>query len=234
MRRLTAAGVLLGLVLSLTGCGDSDEATGGPHRVTTAESEVLATTRFRNFDAGTRTISTEINVDGQLVNLSGWVDYADGIGYGIVTGETTPTTLLRWKHSTVAIQTTFETVAPLPMPTTGWEARALDPSLSVLDATLKVILELGDDRPENPLLLRQQGATWLRTDTVADTPVTVYAAPASTEVSDGAVDPDASDLRVWVDDTGLMLRAEVRTTEGGSFAPVDFGDADGAEIGSWR
>ena len=42
------------------------------------------------------------------------------------------------------------------------------------------------------------------------------------------VDPDAASVRYWVDDDGLLLRAEVRLGE--SWATVDFGDAEGATV----
>ena len=73
------------------------------------------------------------------------------------------------------------------------------------------MLDLGSDRPENPLLLQQDGAQWLRSDSVDGAPVDVFTATA-----DG-------NARYWVDHDGLMQRAEVLV--GGDWDTVDLGDA---------
>ena len=113
----------------------------------------------------------------------------------------------------------------------AWISHPLDASTSRLDALLITLSGLGSDRPDNPVLLAQSGAMWLRTDTVDGTPVTVFAAPPS----DKPVDPstttitaESSPLRLWVNSAGLMLRAEVRI--GGDWNTAEFPDASAPSL----
>ena len=107
----------------------------------------------------------------------------------------------------------------------AWVSHPLDAASSRLDALLITLGGLGSDRPDNPVLLQQAGAMWLRTDTVDGTPVTVFAAPPSDKPLDGTtkVTADTSPLRLWVDAVALLRRAEVRL--GSDWVTADFPDA---------
>ena len=74
-------------------------------------------------------------------------------------------------------------------------------------AALAFIAELGATRPENPLLLEQGGALWLRDDSVGGTPVTVFAGPPGLGAGVGASSPQGAQARVryWVDLFGHQL-----------------------------
>ncbi|WP_162794475.1 hypothetical protein [Nocardioides houyundeii] len=229
--------VLALLVLGAAGCRDGAESTGDaprapePRPVTAGEAQVLATTMFRNYDAGSRSLRTTVPVGEQRVRLQGWVDYRTHTGYALATGADFAPQLVRWNLRQVGLTPApagTTDAPPLPMPKVGWQTRPVDTARSVLDAVLVVIAGLAQDRPENPLLLAQNGALWLGGDELNGDEVTGYAAPPSDEQAEGPVDSDDSGLRLWVDDTGLAHRAQVRT--GDDWAQVDLGDADGVSL----
>ena len=204
--------------------------------MTTEEAQLLAVVRFNNFDTGTRPFSTSITEKGADLALQGWIDYAGHVGYAQVTGSFTPQALL-WNGATVGVHDSAPDAAgnpslPIKDPTsTDWVSHPLDGSTSRLDSLLLVLGGLGSDRPENPLLLQQTGALWLRVDTVDGTPVTVFASPPSDKppgAGDPAITADTSPLRLWVNAAGLLRRAEIRL--GSQWQTVDFPDAPGPAL----
>ncbi|MDH2413346.1 hypothetical protein [Nocardioides sp. CER19] len=202
-----------------------------PRPVSAEQAQVLATTLFRNYDAGSRSLETTVAVDTQKVRLKGWIDYRTHTGYALATGVGFAPQLLRWNLRQVGLtpaSTQTADTAPLPMPGVHWQTRSMAPSGSVLDTVLLVIAGLAQDRPENPLLLEQGGALWLGEDEVAGHELMGYAAPPSEKRAEGPVDSDASGLRLWVDKTGLARRVQIRTGE--DWATVDLGDADGVSL----
>ncbi len=233
--RLRAAGALaLAAALLLGAC--SSPAPSGPRLVTTEEAQLLAVLRFKNFDAGTRSVTSSFVDAGTDLDLTGWFDYASDTGYGELDALGTPNSLILWNSTAIAAHDPSGG-AVLPPPdadpllTAAWRTAVLSPRESTLHSLVAVIESLGSDRPENPLLLQQGGALWLRTDVIDDTAVTVFAGPTSTDgaaSTSTAIDPDASNLHYWVNKDGLLLRLEVRL--GSTWVTVDFGDADGVSI----
>ncbi len=153
--------------------------------------------------------------------MRGWVDYVAQLGYASVEGEFGTEAML-WTDSslgTIPHPTDSDGYPSFPIPSLDeplWQIQELDASSSALGALVATISALGSDRPDNPLLLQQSGALWLREDDIDGTPVTVFAAPASDvplEEGVDAVDPDASNLRLWVDSTGLLRRAEIALSD---------------------
>lgn len=223
------AALLLAAVL--TGCTGTDQPASEPtaRPVTSEEAQLLAITRFTNFDAGSRPFSTALDVSGVETSMTGWVDYVSELGYASVTGSFGAEALVWTDGSLGAIprEPDADGYPVLPIPPTsdpGWQIQQLDPSASPLDALLAAISALGSDRPDNPLLVQQSGALWLREDEVDGTDVTVFAAPPSDAPVEGeAPTEDTSSLRLWVADDGLLLRAEVRLND--SWTTVDFPDA---------
>ena len=147
--------------------------------------------------------------------MHGWVDYVAQLGYASVTGD----------FGTEAVLWTDSSVGSIPRPADAdgypqfpipalddaeWQIQELDAAASALGALVATISALGSDRPDNPLLVQQSGALWLRADEIGGTAVTVFAAPPTDEpVEAGSVDPDAATLRLWIDSQGLLRRAEV-------------------------
>ena len=187
------------------GAGDAapaaEESAARP--VTVAESERLASVRFRNFDAGSRKVTARYTDQGHEVTLEGWYDYTTHTGYGLVSADGVPSDRVAWDGRVLATTTGDRLGEPVTS-LDGWQAGTLDPRSSPLAIVLTVLAGLGSDRPENPLLIRQGGALWLREDTAGEQKVTVFAGP-----TDGA-EPDAAGLRYWVDQSGLAHRVDVR------------------------
>lgn len=229
--RTLVIGLLAGL-LALTACaaGEPDSAEPTPRPVTTAESQLLAITRFLNFDAGSRAFSTTVRTSGTDVALTGWIDFVAQAGYAQARTDSGDDALL-WTPTTAGIipqppdAAGYPTLPIPPFDDAAWTSRALDAEASALDALLLTIGSLGSDRPDNPLLVQQTGAMWLRDDDIDGTPVAVFAAPPSDEPMDADDPPitaDTSPLRLWLDSDGLMRRAEVRLSDG--WVTVDMPD----------
>ena len=171
--RASVIGCLVAIVLALSACTSSPDPSApdaSARPVTTEEAQLLAVTRFNNYDAGTRPFSTTLTEQGAELTVTGWIDYVAHVGYASVTGAFDPQAMV-WSDTTVGIipQTPDEDGNPiLPMPAADaeWQSRPLDPTTSRLDAMLAVLSSLGSDRPDNPLLVQQTGALWLRDDTV--------------------------------------------------------------------
>lgn len=236
MRRALRA--LLAVVLSVTmaACAAPLADPEAVRPVSTEESQLLAIARFNNFDAGSRPFSTSIQESGAELHLQGWVDFSSQLGFAATTGDF-PTQAMLWTSSEIGILPAQPDAAGnpvLPMPGLDDPAvslDAMDAATSRLDALLAVISGLGSDRPDNPLLLQQAGALWLRADMIGDVPVTVFASPPSDNPRDASsppLDADTSPLRLWVDAQGMLLRAEVRI--GQDWTIVEFPDEDGQPL----
>jgi len=227
-RSLIAVIATLALITGLTACADASPEEARP--VTTEESQLLAITRFASFDAGSRGFAASVREEGTDLALQGWVDFHSQLGYASVTGDFAPQALL-WTGNTVGIIPVTPDLSgnpPLPIPAlddANWTSRPGDPTSSRLDSVLAVIAGLGADRPDNPLLVQQTGALWLREDEVDGVAVTVFAAPPSDEpltATSPPVTADTSSLRLWVDANGVTRRVEVRI--GTDWSTIDFTD----------
>ena len=239
-RSMTAkvvATLLLGMIL-LTGCA---AASSGPARhLTESEAQLMAVARFKNYNAGTLEISATIHDGGDVWTVKGWFDYAHDVGYASLTNTRGSTTapasaLLIWSQhllfSTSADGLPGSTRPPLPAPgldqvAQGWSSTQYQPTAHPSHAALLIIASLGFDRPENPLLLQQSDALWIREDHIGKTRVDVFSGPSSSGVGTEApspkatISPDASTVRYWLSDAGVMLRVEMRLG-GGEWSSVD-------------
>lgn len=213
----------------LAGCAPT---TPEPRPLTTEEAELLAVIRFNNFDAGTRSIDMTVPGDDG-VRIEGWADFATHIGYGAASdgANEDPLGLVRWTLGSVGVREGALPDDLLPPPTDGWVVGALDAS-STINTALAVVLSLGSDRPDNPQLLQQTDARWLRTDEVEGTPVTVFAGPSADEVATAEPVKGAELTRYWVDDDGVLLRFEARNDPAvDEWVVVDFGEAYDVDLG---
>ncbi|MFD1717430.1 hypothetical protein [Georgenia deserti] len=255
-RARAAIALLLLVLMSVAGCqheeddgGDGRGSQPEPRPVTDDEAERLATMRFRNFDAGSRQVSASYQDGGHEVQVEGWFDYAGGGGYAAVSTDGVPSDVVVWDHEHVAVTAApatasgppVEWLGPPPQSFDGWSIAPLDPSASPIEALFAMLARLGNDRPENPLLLREGGALWLREDDVGGEAVTVFAGPTSgsdrgtddqqpsPEDDGGPPDPAAAGVRYWIDEAGMAHRVEIRLADG--WARVDLTDNDGPDIG---
>ncbi len=228
--------LLIVALLALVGCSSVEPW----HPVTTEESQRLAATRFHNFDSGTRPFHSEFDVQGTPLTFDGWIDFLNHIGYTRVTGPTFSPQTLMWVADTVSMRDgdpgdEQPTEIVTPSEADGWQVRELDGTGSGLDALLIFLGSLASDRPDNPLLLQQAGALWLRDDVVEvdgeKMDVSVFSAPVQAGAlgpDDPAPTPEDSVMRLWVDQKGLAYRIEALV--GNQWITVDLGPATGKEI----
>ena len=219
----------LALLLSLTACAPTEAVPSGPVALTSEQSERLAVTRFRNFDAGVRAIEVTVPAETGELRLEGWFDYTGGAGYAAVTAAGEPAGLIWWTHEQVATRSIPVDVAPFPLPADGWESGALDPSSTALANAVALVASLGADRPENPQLLAQSDAAWLRSDTVDGTAVDVFLGPSGDSATSAPVD-ESLRARYWVDESGVLRRFELPQGSSGDGMTSLFTPATGIVI----
>jgi hypothetical protein len=198
--------------------------------------------RFHNNEAGVRSVSFAVDDKDEHYRVEGWVDFKAGLGYATVSDQSGAAQLIAWTATAISAYPEVDATATPPLPPPGlggtssqWTTSDLAPDSSRLHAALALLIQAGSDRPDNPQLLQQTDARWLRTDTVGQTPVDVVAGPTSDqpyEPSTATTAPDGSDAstRYWFDADNLLLRLEVRLGGSGDWTVVDFADAPGVSF----
>lgn len=254
--RVAAVAVLAaGAVAIMAGCGGGPDlaervpspsaetqAVGGPRPLNAEESQRLSLMRFTNFRTGVRTVRFDLADTGSHYVVTGWVDFTAGFGYTTVLegrpGAEAPFALVAWDAATISSHAPAgDLVAPpLPPPDLAtddqaWTSSPLSPDASRLHAAMATVLAAGNDRPDNPVLLQQTDARWLRADEADGVPVDVLAGPTSDHVYDPAsgtpADGGDATVRYWIDHDGLLQRMELRLGGGAEWTVVEFGDAPG-------
>lgn len=236
-RRALAAALAVTLSMGIAACdGDGGSDSEEPRPLTAEESQALALARYRNFDAGVREVRFEVDDGGTRYVVDGWADFPASFGYGTVGDDQgTEMLLIAWSAETVATHEAESGLAPLPPPdlrenTEAWIGSDLTPEASRLHSTLALVLAVGHDRPDNPLLLQQTDARWLRHDEIDGVTVDVIAGPTADvaydpETSTAAGDGSDATVRYWVDADSTMLRMEVRLAGAGEWTVIDFAEA---------
>ncbi|MFC0629185.1 hypothetical protein [Kribbella deserti] len=197
--------------LGLAGCGRAAEPEPAPasRPVSVAEAERLAVVRFNNYDR--RWAAFRMTVPGDpRFELDGRVDWGGHLGYARISSPTAGTGLIKWSLGSLAIRTGAVAGLPGRAPADGWRVRPLQASRSSLDVALALVLNLAADRPENPLLLRQNGARWVGTTTTGGQSLDIFTGPA-----EGGRE---SKLKYYVDATGRLHRFDAALV--GSIEPV--------------
>ncbi|MVA76091.1 hypothetical protein GC722_08660 [Auraticoccus sp. F435] len=207
----------------LVGCGED-----GPRPLTTAESERLAVIRFNAYDEGTRALQLQLFGTPEPLRLTGWVDYRSSVAYAeIRTADGAEQLgLVHWDKAVKASRPAPVPDPVLPPPADGWQRSPLDHEQAVFDTALAMVLQLGMDRPDNPLLLAQSDARWLRSDRVGDVTVDVMTGPTP----EGAPDQAGSRLRYWVDERGHLLRLEAVIGPTDLWSTFDFATAEDVAV----
>lgn len=243
--------LMLLTVSACAGQGSSVSSSQSPRAVTNEESYFLASVLFNNYNRGIRQIRASF-VDGpEQVNTVGWVEFSKGFGYvkaipvSTVDAPVEAPFLIRWDRKVAEIQQgqqlASDSEPPLPEPVADWEPLPLNPDDSFLGQGLAAILLMAKDRPENPQLLQQSSAQWLRQDNIDGVLVNVFSGPgsgavntaegtspsSSEVVNPSATSQDSSGVRYWIDGEGILRRVEIRLGKYGDFSRIDFADPSG-------
>jgi hypothetical protein len=194
------------LLLVLTACG----TTPDPRSLTVPEAERLALVRFTNYTAGVSAFTASVPSPGGKLLLDGRVDFVHHLGNaGMRTDgrdDEFSRGLLQWNLGRVAFATA---------PSADWQVRDLQERGSELDGALRLLVNLGADRPENAQLLLQSSARWLRPDRVGDTAVDVFEGPKQKDAAEAR-------LRYWLDSDGKLRRLEAKLGNSEELAVFDF------------
>lgn len=216
----------------------SDEAVERP--VTTDEAGRLALSRLNLYQASPVAVTlTAEEGGGVTIRVDGVVDYRThrGVGRYRTTGASGPLDhgLIVWDtgglglapdqagtgSTGTAAPSATATDAPAweqaeHIPRQGWSPRTY--TADPLDAGLNLLVQLGADRPDNPLLLAQSGARWLGRDRIDGRGYDRFAGPrAQGAAPDGARSP----LTYWVDGDGGLRRVTMRMPGLGTPTTVD-------------
>lgn len=213
-RRFVVLVAALSTITVLSACS----ADGSPHPspsstprpVTQQEAERLAVARFNTYDEHWVDVVARVPVAGETLSLTGRADMQAHEAMAVVKTRDGRWALLQWTQAGKAVVSLPSEPVGLPdPPADGWQVAPLSLD-QPLDSALAVILDLASDRPENPLLLRQNGARWIRSEHVDDTAVDVFIAPGTDEKPNELV-------RYAVDANGILRRV---TAETGSTVPL--------------
>lgn len=241
VRARSIAVALVAASMLLTSCANADDDAPAPadepRALTAAEAESLAVARFRMYNESP--VSVEMTWPGDSGSeFSATLDLRDHAAWGsFVNSEPAGLGLLAWDLGTVATAPlaagTEVDASVRPPGLAKWTQRELTSEVP-MDLFLAVALNLGADRPDNPLLLRQSSARFLRTDEVDGESVSVFEGPQPAE-GDGASPSPRADAetpaagtgrtRYWLADDGSLVRFEAYLGDAnGEMARIDIVD----------
>ncbi|GAA1069002.1 hypothetical protein GCM10009665_75330 [Kitasatospora nipponensis] len=203
----------------------------GERPVTMDEASRLALTRLNLYQADPVAVTlTAAEGGGVVLRVSGVVDYRThhGVGTYRTTG-TGPTGssgtagssaapqldhgLIVWDSDGLGLAPALDGTPPWQqaehIPRSGWSPRSY--TADPLDAGLRLLIGLGADRPDNPLLLAQSGARWLGRDRIDGRDYDEFSGPRATGTTPGTgPDGGKSPLTYWVDGDGGLRRVSMR------------------------
>jgi hypothetical protein len=189
---LRLAALSAGVLASLLACSDSSSQP-----LTDDQAAALSQVLVRNYEAGgaevTATVPYGVGAELQLAGVIDWGDHGRLAELTTtVEGEETERTDVAWTESEVAVR-------PSGGADDEWTLRPADPDGVPLDRIIALIVASAGPERDNPLLVAQSDARWLRSDRV--------------DGADGDIAVDVFDgggrLRFWIGvDDGLLYRLE--------------------------
>ncbi|WP_405720329.1 hypothetical protein [Streptomyces sp. NBC_00046] len=239
---ITACGAAVGGLAAYRAYSDDDTTTERP--VTMEEASRLALSRLNLYQASPVAVTlTAAEGGGVEVRVKGVVDYRNhrAVGSYRVTGSsgTSGSATGQLDHGLIVWDTGGLGLAPAPkgangppwqqaehIPRSGWSARSY--TADPLDAGLQLLIGLGADRPDNPLLLAQSGARRLGRDRIDGRSYDRFAGPRAQGATPGAgPDGGRSPLTYWVDGDGGLRRVTMRMPGLGTPTTVEFSGREG-------
>ncbi|MFJ1838791.1 MULTISPECIES: hypothetical protein [unclassified Streptomyces] len=241
---ITACGAAVGGLAAYRTLSD-DTATERP--VTVDEASRLALSRLNLYQASPLKVDlTATEGGGVVVRVKGVVDYRThrAVGSYRITGASGASGASapaggQLDHGLIVWDTGGLGLAPVPkgddrppwqqaehIPRSGWSARSY--TTDPLDAGLQLLIGLGADRPDNPLLLAQSGARRLGSDRIDGRDYDRFAGPRAQGATPGTgPDGGRSPLTYWVDGDGGLRRVTMRMPGLGTPTTVEFSGRDG-------
>jgi len=205
----------IAVLLLLTACS----STPDPRSLTIPEAERLALVRFTNYTTGVSAFTASVPSPGGKLVLDGRVDFVNHLGYaGMRTDgrdDQSSQGLVQWNLGRMAFAMSPSTRAVDPVPVLDWQVRDLQERGSELDGALRLLVNLGSDRPENAQLVLQSSARWLRSERIGDTTVDVFEGPKQKDAAQAR-------LRYWLDQDGKLRRLEAKLGDQEELAVFDF------------
>jgi hypothetical protein len=196
------------------------EALGGapvtPRAVTAAQAAQLSkmAVRDRTLRGAAATVTLPFAPAG-LLHAAGWLDWRNTTAYLVTQdADDASRSTLVWADKTGVITrlTPHAPAAPPnPLPRGGWQLVTWAEHDKQGASDLDVLLGAALSGTGDPATLRSR-ASWLRTDTVAGVPVTVYELRGG---ADANATPGQGLLRYWLDNSGALRRIEVRAGDSG-------------------
>lgn len=227
-RLAVIAVVVCGVCVGLTTCGSAEPAAmptasvDHPQLLTENQAEELAGMRLRNHIRGIVAIDGRLTGEAGDMLVRGWVDFANRVGYIRITPSGSLSFLVAWDEVSVAYLDVYDDAVEPPQsaPGIGWRSARFDAGASDLTRLLAALLLLSDDRPENPLLIGQNGARFLGEEKVGAITARRFSG-VSTEPGGGA------DLgtQYWLDEESTLVRFGIRLA-GSEMSTVDFSAPD--------
>jgi hypothetical protein len=159
--------------------------------------------------------STVTTPQGSVV-IEGDVNYRLGVGYAVASGNGSAF-FLQWNSSQLlAWPTSSQSNLSLrQLPAGKPAARALAPTQTKTDALFALLLQLGQNRPDNAQLLEKDGARFVRTAVARGVKVDVIEGPKAS----GAGVPGGT-IDYWLSAAGQLVRVDA-ALGGGAVTEVD-------------
>ncbi|MEU7642866.1 hypothetical protein [Streptomyces sp. NPDC039016] len=246
-RRTLWFSTLIAIVVCATGLAAywtlSDKPPERP--VTMEEASRLALSRLNLYLASPVAVTLTTTEGGRVVvRVRGVVDYRThrAVGSYRVTGSAGSSRAAAGQldHGLIVWDNGGLGLAPAPqgdnsppwqqaehIPRSGWSPRSYTPD--PLDAGLQLLIELGADRPDNPLLLAQSGARWLGRTRIDGRDYDRFAGPRAQGATLAAgPDGEQSPLTYWADGKGNLRRVTMRMSGLGTPTTVEFSGRDGS------
>lgn len=159
--------------------GDGSAAVGTGRPLSDVEAGWLANALYDNLQRGGATFQLAVQVSSDAtLNLMGEVSWSDHRGHATVAGRGVEAGVGEVYWSTDAVLERRDTLNDL-LARTGrsgvrFVVRDPEPTSRTLDQSVALVTGLAAEQRDNPLLILQtEGSTYLRTDTLRDTPVDV-------------------------------------------------------------
>ncbi|MFJ9692162.1 hypothetical protein [Kitasatospora sp. NPDC101183] len=219
----------------------SGEDAPAERPVTVDEASRLALSRLTLYQASPAAVTlTADEGSGVRIEVTGIVDYRAHRGVGgyrtLGAAAPAPTAGPRTDQGLVVWDTGGLGLAPAPqgengppwqqaehVARSGWSPRAY--TTDPLDAGLQLLVQLGADRPDNPLLLAQSGARWLGRDRIDGRDYDRFSGPRA---RGAAPDGGRSPLTYWLDGDGGLRRVTMRMPGLGTPTTLEFTGRDAA------